>query len=96
MNHNYNFKLIDGTFNSSEASLILFNLISSKIDFHTLENFSSQERFGKELPESQSRIRALKEVREDLKKMFNVAEKEEVKLKIESFVKINIEKQTDL
>lgn len=90
MNKNYNFKLIHGTFTASEAAQILFDLISSKIHFHTMENFSSQERFGKDKPDSKSRIQALKKVQGSLKKIFDVAEKKDVKLKIEGFVEITI------
>lgn len=90
MNKNYDFKLIHGTFTASESAQILFSLISSKINFHTMENFSSQERFGKDAPQSQMRIQALKKVQESLKKIFDVAEKKDVKLKIESSVEISI------
>ena len=90
MNKNYNFKLIHGRFTASEAAQVLFDLISSKIHFHTMENFSSQERFGKDAPHSQRRIQALKKVQGSLKKIFDVAEKKDVQLKIEGSVKITI------
>ena len=47
-------------FSPSGASEVLFGLISSKIHFHSMENFSSNERFGKDKPNSQRRIKALK------------------------------------
>lgn len=90
MNINYDFKLIDGTFTASEATLILFNLISSKISYHTKENFSSQERFGKGLPDSQKRIIALTEIRDSLKIFLEVAEENNLKLKIEAAVSITL------
>ena len=40
-----------------------FGLISGKIHFHSMENFSSNERFGKDKPNSQRRIKALKKYR---------------------------------
>ena len=90
MNKNYDFKLITGTFTATEASQILFNLISTKINFHHMENFSSQERFGKEMPYSQKRIQALRKARASLTKIFDVAEKKDLQLKIEGSVKITI------
>ncbi|MEO5999958.1 MAG: hypothetical protein ABIN89_24175 [Chitinophagaceae bacterium] len=90
MNKNYNFKLIHGTFTASEATQVLFDLINSKIHFHSMENFSSQERFGKDMPNSKRRIQALKKVRGSLKKIFDVAEKKKLKLQMDGFVEITI------
>jgi len=90
MKKNYDFKLIHGTFSASESAKILFDLISSKIQFHNMENFSSQERFGKDAPHSQKRIQALRKVQGSLKKIFDAAEKKDLQLKIEGSVKITI------
>ncbi|MEO8416378.1 MAG: hypothetical protein ABI472_22135 [Ginsengibacter sp.] len=90
MDKNYNFKLINGTFTVSDASNVLFDLISNKIHFHTMENFSSQERFGKDAAHSQRRIQDLKKVQGALKNFFDITEKKDVQLKIEGSVKITI------
>ena len=90
MNKNYNFKLIHGTFTTSEARQILFDLISSKIHFHTMESFSSQERFGKDAPHSKRRIQALKKIHNSLEKIFDVAEKKDVQIEIEGTVEITM------
>jgi len=90
MDKNFNFKLVHGTFTAPEAAKILFALISSKIQFHTIENFSSQERFGKEAPNSQKRIQALKDAQDSLKKVFAEAEKNEMHLNIEGSVTVTI------
>ena len=90
MDKNHDFNLITGTFTASEAAQILFNLISSKINFNTKENFSSQERFGKEVPHSQKRIQALREVKESLKKVLDEAEKKGLQLKIDGSIKITM------
>ena len=91
MNTNYDFKLIEGSFNASEAAQILYDLISSKIRFHTMENFSSQERFGKDANHSLERIQTLKKVQGALKEIFGEAEKKGVQLKIDGSVKISLE-----
>lgn len=90
MKKGYNFKLIHGNFQAAEAAHILFELISSKIQFHTMENFRSQERFFKDAPNSQKRILALKKIQVSLKKVFDKAEKKELKLKIEGLINITI------
>ena len=39
-------KLIDGIFSAKDGNEILMNLYASKIAFHQMKNFSSNERFG--------------------------------------------------
>lgn len=90
MDKNYNFKLIDGTFTPSEVSHILFDLISSKIHFHAMENFRSQERFGKDVAHSQKRIQDLQTVRDELKVFFDDAEKNNLTLKVDDSVIITM------
>ena len=40
--------LINGIFSDIDAKEILLNVISAKIQFHSMKNFSAKERFGKE------------------------------------------------
>jgi hypothetical protein len=51
--------IIDGEFTHDEAKEILTVIISSKINFHCIKNWSSQERFGKDDVIAQKRIPAL-------------------------------------
>ena len=88
MSKKYNFQLIQGTFTAPEATKILFDLIGSKINFHTMENFSSRERLGKDAPFSQSRVQELKKVKMELQEFFQGADKKELKFEIEDSVKI--------
>jgi hypothetical protein len=90
MSKKYNFKLIHGTFTGSEATRMLFDLIGSKINFHTMENFSSRERLGQDAPFSDSRVSDLKKVKAELQEFFKGDDKKELKLKIEDCVKITI------
>jgi predicted transcriptional regulator len=55
------FKLIEGSYSSKESREILQNVFSSKIQFHQMKNFSSQERFGKDDITALKRIPELKE-----------------------------------
>lgn len=40
------YKLIEGSFSDEEAKDVLKNFFESKIHFHEMRNFSSEERFG--------------------------------------------------
>lgn len=90
MDKNHNFSLIHGTFTASEAAQILFGMINNKIQYHTMENFSSQERFGKDAPHSQMRIQALKNVQTSLKEILDEAQKNNLHLKIEGTIAITM------
>lgn len=90
MKKDYNFKLIKGIFPPSEFARVIFEMISSKINYHTLENFTSQELFGKDAPHSKKRIQDLKKVELGLKKLIESAVKKGVKLKVEGNIKITV------
>ena len=51
--------LIEGNYSEIEAKEILRNVIATKIHFHSMKNFSSKERFGKEDENSIKRISEL-------------------------------------
>ncbi|WP_394771882.1 hypothetical protein [Mucilaginibacter sp.] len=55
------FKLIEGEFTPQDAKEVLTNLYSSKINFHTMKNFSANERFGKNDEVAARKIPKLKE-----------------------------------
>lgn len=83
-------KLIDGTFNSIEAKEILTNIFSSKAQFHTTKNFSSQIRFGKDDEISAKRIPELKKTMEKIFEIILEAEKNNQTIKIHSEVSISL------
>ena len=58
--------MIDGNFTYDEAKEVLMNMFSSKINFHNMKNWSSEERFGKYDEIAQLRIPAL---RKEIKKL---------------------------
>lgn len=58
--------LIDGIFTPDEAKEMLSNLISSKIGFHNIKNWRSQEQFGREDDDAKKRIPELKKELEKL------------------------------
>lgn len=80
--------LIDGVFTGEEAKDILINIFTSKISFHQLRNFSSQERFGKDDETAQKRIPALKAEMELLQQILRDAKEKQQKLIINAEVLI--------
>lgn len=88
MNKEEKLSLIEGEFDALEANEILQNIFSTKINFHKMKNFSSQERFGLE---DQTAIKRLPDLILNLEKLNNIianAELHNKKLKISSEIKI--------
>ena len=56
MKDKQHFQLIDGTFTPSEASRVLLSLVKSKMDCHSIEKFSNEVRFGRDLAHSEKRL----------------------------------------
>ena len=87
------YSLINGIFSSKEARDILLKLFEYKINFHELKNFSMEERYGEKDQKSVKRIEELKETRSEIKEMVEWAIRHGYKLKINSTVNIQFEKQ---
>jgi hypothetical protein len=85
-----NLTIIKGTFECDEAKDILYNIFSSKINFHQLKNFSSLERFGKNDEVAQKRIPELKMELEKLQDIFNEAKALNKRLVVNSEIKISL------
>jgi hypothetical protein len=76
MSNNEKLILIDGVFEHNDAKEILFNVFTSKIQFHELKNFSTTERSGKSdeiavkrIPELKQNIQSVNEWIEEAKKL---------------------------
>jgi len=78
------YKLIDGVFVPSEAREVLSELLSFKINFHNMKNFSSEERFQKPDEHSNERLADLKDTKTKLMALVDEAEKSNSKIKINS------------
>lgn len=90
MNQKEILSLIDGKFNDEETKEILMNLFSTKIHFHELKNFSSQERFGKEDETARRRIPELKKGKEKAKQIIAEAKAKNKRLIITSVINISL------
>ena len=88
------FKLIDGTFSAADARSILTSIISAKINFHSLKQFSEQIRYGNDKYQTEQRITELKKINENLIQLIDEVTKKGLRLKIKS--NIEIEHEEDL
>ncbi len=86
--------IIDGVFSETDAKEILLNIISTKIHFHSMKNFSAQERFGKEDAISVKRMADLNHDLEKIKEILHQAVVNNLNLSIHSNIHISLaEKQ---
>lgn len=86
-------KLISGMFAPNEAKEILFDMLTSKINFHNVKNLSSLVRFNHPNPESELRIKELRETREQLLALIQKATDDNLHLRIESTIEISFQAQ---
>lgn len=82
--------IIDGNFTSDEAREILSEMISFKINFHSLKNWSSLERYGKDDEVAQKRIPILKKEMEKLHAILSEAQKNNKRLVVSADVNITL------
>ena len=85
------FKLIDGTFSATDARSILTSIISAKINFHSLKQFSEQIRYGNDKYQTEQRITELKKLNENLIQLIDEVTKKGLRLKIKSNIEIELE-----
>ena len=83
------FQLIDGIFTPSEAGQILLSLVASKIDYHSLEKSSNEERFGRDIAHSEKRLEKLRKLNTALKELLAVAAEEKQNLKIDGWIEMS-------
>lgn len=82
------FQLIDGTFTPAEAARVLHSLVKSKMDYHSMEKFSNEERFGSDLSHSEKRLRDLTKLDTALKEFFASAAGSKQNLQISGWIEI--------
>jgi hypothetical protein len=90
MNKIEKLKLIEGEFSFNEAREILTSMFNSKINFHNIQNWSSQERYGKDDETAQKKIPLLKNEIEKLEEIILEAKANNKKLVINSEINILI------
>jgi len=89
MKHQQRFQLIDGAFTPSEAGRVLFSLVKSKIDYHSLEKYSNEERFGQDIAHSEQRLKELRKLDAAIKEFLASVADEKQNLKIDGWIEIS-------
>ena len=85
------FKLIDGTFSAADARSVLSTIVSAKINFHSLKQFSETIRLGGDNSQSAQRISELKKLNEELSTLLDEADMQGLQLKIKGNIEIEFE-----
>ncbi len=89
MGNKEKFKLIQGDFSTEEAKTMLYDLITSKIQFHNREAFSIQVRTNGDTSHSIKRVEELKVTQERIEKMIDYAIENDFKLEINADIEIS-------
>lgn len=90
MKQKQDFKLIDGHFTPIEAKSILFTLVNSKINFHSMESFGITIRTNGDVSAHEKRIAELKKTNVEIKKLLDFAIKNNVNVKVNAKIEIEL------
>jgi hypothetical protein len=82
-------KLIDIDVEQSRAKNLLLQLVNHKINYHQLENFSNEIRFGKNADHSEAVIEELIKEKQDLSAWLNALQQND-KIKIHCNIELQI------
>ncbi len=83
--------IINEEFGFDEAKEVLMDLFHSKINFHNIKNWSSQERYGKDDLTAQERIPALRNEMKRLEEILIEAKSKNKRLVVNSDIYISLE-----
>ena len=89
------FKLVDGTFSARDATDLLLALVKSKIDFHTMEKASNQERFGRDTAHSERRLVQLRQLQDKLRLVCKTAAENGEDVQVNGWLEITLVRGED-
>jgi hypothetical protein len=95
MKKNETLTIMDDNFTHDEAKEIIMNMFSSKLNFHNIKNWSSQERFGKNDAIAQEKIPALRNEMKRLEEILLEAKTKNKKLVVSSAINIELLESVD-
>lgn len=87
---NETIKLIDGEYTPQEAASILLAVIEEKIKYHNIQILSFEERFSVSNENSIKRLEELKQSREEICNLVELAKSENKSFKIKSNINIEL------
>ncbi len=88
MNETSQYQLIAGVFDPQEAGKIVFSLIGNKINYHTKEKLSIQERYNGDVSHSEKRVEELNRISTALRSLIDDAIEQRKQLQINSVIEI--------
>jgi hypothetical protein len=91
MKKEYQFKLVEGQFEPTEAGKVLFSLINSKINYHNLEQFSNEIRFNQDHLHSKRRKETLEEASDYIKELIKEADAKNMELCVNGVIQIEMQ-----
>ncbi|MBB1192574.1 hypothetical protein DNC80_02690 [Flavobacterium sp. SOK18b] len=91
MKKEYQFKLVEGQFEPTEAGKVLFSLINSKINYHNLEQFSNEIRFDQDHLHSKRRKETLQEASDYIKELIKEADAKNMELCVNGVIQIEMQ-----
>jgi len=95
MKKNETLTIMDDYFTHDEAKEIIMNMFSSKLNFHNIKNWSSQERFGKNDAIAQEKIPVLRNEMKRLEEILIEAKTKNKKLVVSSAINIELLESVD-
>lgn len=87
------FKLIDGTFDTVEATDVLLSILNDKIRFHNIQILGIQERCDGDSVTSEKRLSELKEVKKQVVKFISKAQNSNCNIKINAAISVELKKK---
>jgi hypothetical protein len=86
------FKLIEGNFTPAEASKVIFALINSKINYHSMDAFNNEISYQKQVTGSMKRIEELKATNKAIRALLNLAADNGLQVQVNSSIEISFVK----
>ncbi len=90
MEQQHTYKLIDGEFEPSEARSILFALVNSKINFHSMQSFGITVRTSGDTSFHDKRIKELTQTNADIRKLIDYAAENKLLLSVNGTIDIRL------
>lgn len=81
-------KLIDGTFNATDAAEILFSVLDAKIRFHNIQILSVSERFSGDTIDHEKRLKELEKSKQLVAELIIQARDKKCEITINSTIQL--------
>lgn len=90
MKKQFQFKLIEGKFEPLEAGKVLYSPINTKVNYHSLEKYSSEFKFNRDFQHSKRRKETLIEASDYVRILIKEAEEKDLELLINGIIQIEV------